>query len=74
MYSVVAPSLSVVSEPHVVPSAFTVGAEHCWVTASNVPAEITQLLVGHPWQVPESQVSFIVVASPSLHLRFLMTV
>ena len=54
--------LSVVSESHVVPSAFTVGAEHCWVTASNVPAAITQALVGHPWQVPESQMPFAVCA------------
>ena len=59
-----------VSELHGVPSAFTVGAEHCWVTGSNVPAAISQSSVGtgHPWHVPEWQMPFVVCALPSSHL------
>ena len=66
----VAPNISVVSESHVVPSAVAAGGEHCWVTGSNVPA-ISQSSVGtgHPWHVPESQMSFVVCALKSSHLR-----
>ena len=69
----VAPNLSVVSESHVAPSAFNVGAEQFRFTASNVPAATSQSFnpesTGHPWHVPELQTSFAVCVLPSSHLR-----
>ena len=67
-----APKLSVVSEADVVPSAAAVGAVHCWVRGSNVPAAISQSPVGagHPWHIPESQMPFSNEIIAEEHMQF----
>ena len=61
-------NISVVSESHVVPSGGDV-AEHWPIDMSHVPESHAVVTSGHPRQVPEAHMSFVVAASPSSHLR-----
>ena len=61
-------NIFVVSESHVVPSGGNV-AEHWPVDMSQVPESHAVVTTGHPRQVPEAHMSFVVAASLSSHLR-----
>ena len=60
-------NIFVVSESHIVPSGGNV-AEHWLIDMSHVPESHAVVTIGHPWQVPEAHMSFVVAALPSSHL------
>ena len=59
-----------VSESHVVPFGGNV-AEHWPIDMSQVPESHAVVMIGHPWQVPEAHMSFVVCVLESSHLRVL---
>ena len=58
--------VAVVSESYELPSGG--GVEHWLVDKSQVPESHMFVTTGHPWQVPDSQMPFVVCALPSSHL------
>ena len=62
------PALQVPPAPHAIPSGGDV-AEHWLIDKSQVPESHSLVAIGHPWQVAESQMSFVVIASLSSHLK-----